>query len=192
MIRIASLLLVTGLAAGCTSEDITPTDDLSSTDQAASVHFKGGRDSGPVFRDLGSALRASGALSGLGNADIRVTIEATGTSITSCQNPGTGEHFPAGIHPGDTTLSGDTIIPADEIKNGNVAFTVETEEAPDTVAGAPGCPNRQWIQHVLDVRFLDALVNVEQPIGTDVFSVYCTFSPSTSNGLVPSGNVSCQ
>jgi hypothetical protein len=32
---------------------------------------------------------------------------------------------------------------------------------------------------------------VQQPPGTTVLTVSCTFSPATSNGLVPGNTVSC-
>lgn len=44
---------------------------------SASVHLKGGKNAQPSFTDLGLQLNASGALSGLGNGDVLVTLDAT-------------------------------------------------------------------------------------------------------------------
>ena len=45
---------------------------------AASVHFKNQRD--PRFADGGVVLTASGALAGLGNEDVTVILNATGST----------------------------------------------------------------------------------------------------------------
>lgn len=41
------------------------------------------------------------------------------------------------------------------------------------------------------MAFTTAVITVEQPPGTVVLTVTCTFSAATSNGAVPGGNVSC-
>jgi len=42
-----------------------------------------------------------------------------------------------------------------------------------------------------DLAFTDATITVEQPAGTTVLTVSCTFSSPTSNGDVPGSHVSC-
>jgi hypothetical protein len=44
--------------------------------QAASVHLKGGKNAEPAFFDGGLYLQATGALSGLGNEDVLITLTA--------------------------------------------------------------------------------------------------------------------
>jgi hypothetical protein len=158
---------------------------------AANVHFKGGSHAGPTFRDNGLTLSSLGALAGLGNQDIVITLSATGNPTGTCGNPGSNEFQAPGQNPAPVTLTGSQSIPAAEIKNGTVSFGVTTEGPVSPVPGAPDCPNRQWVERITDVAFTSATLTVEQPVGTVVLQVTCWFSPATSNGTVPSRNVSC-
>jgi hypothetical protein len=83
------------------------------------------------------------------------------------------------------------VIPEDEIKNGTVSFNVQTTSAPATIAGAPGCPNPQWTEAIVDVAFTSATLTVEQPAATVVLTVQCTFNPPTANGGVDPATVTC-
>ncbi len=48
-------------------------------------------------------------------------------------------------------------------------------------------PARFWAYFIAALEML----NVEQPVGTIVLTVVCTFNPHTSDGSVPGGTVSC-
>jgi hypothetical protein len=158
---------------------------------ASSVHLKGGKNAEPTFTDGGLTLNAAGELSGLGNADVLVTLTATANATADCVNPGTGEHRPPGQNPAPVTVSGSQAIPKEEIKNGNTPFNVTTTGPVTPIPGAPGCQNPRWTENITDLSFTGAVITVQQPPGTTVLTVSCSFSPATSNGLVPSGNVSC-
>jgi hypothetical protein len=156
---------------------------------AASVHFKQNRT--PTFTDGGLTLSAQGALAGLGNGDVVITLVAQADVVATCTNP-SGSNQPPGRNPAPITVAGSQAIPQSEIKNGNLSFTVTTQQPASNIAGAPDCPNRQWTETIQDLKFTTAILRVEQPPGTVVLSVTCTFSPPTSNGTVPSQNVTCQ
>jgi hypothetical protein len=88
-------------------------------------------------------------------------------------------------------VSGSQSIPAEEIKNGNVAFNVTTVAPVTPIPGAPGCPNPNWVQDITDLSFTTATITVEQPAGNLVLTVSCTFSQPTTNGAVPGSSVTC-
>jgi hypothetical protein len=157
---------------------------------ASNVHLKP-PNSEPSFFDSGLTLNAKGNLAGLGNADVLITLIATADPTATCTNPGSGEQRPPGQQPAEVTVTGSQSIPASEIKNGNTSFNVTTDPPVTPVSGAPGCPNPQWREDITDLAFTTAVITVEQPQGTVVLTVSCTFTPATANGTVPGGTVSC-
>jgi hypothetical protein len=159
------------------------------TVSAASVHLKGGKKAEPSFYDGGLTLTASGELSGLGNGDVLVTLEAEADVTAVCRNQG-GNEAP-GQNPAPITVQGYQAIPEEEIKNGNTPFSVETVAPVSPIPDAPHCPNPNWDEIIRDLSFTSATITVEQPPGNPVLTVVCTLDPPTSDGPVDKGDVSC-
>jgi hypothetical protein len=155
---------------------------------ASSVHLKP-PNRPPSFFDAGLVLNVQGNLAGLGNDDVLITIVATAKPTATCSN--NGQHQAPGQNPAEVTVTGSQSIPASEIDNGNTSFNVTTDPPVTPIAGAPDCPNPNWTEDITDMAFTSATVTVEQPLGTFVLTVSCTYSVATSNGPVPGGTVSC-
>jgi len=162
---------------------------LPTTAFASSVHLKGGANAEPAFTDGGIFLSAAGALAGLGGGDVLVSLEAEGNVTSTCTNQG-GNAAP-GQNPAPLTFTGEQPISEEEIKNGTTPFDVVTVPPETPIPGAPGCANSNWTETIDDVAFINATITVEQPVGTLVLTVSCTFSSPTSDGAVPGSNVSC-
>lgn len=156
---------------------------------AANVHLKP-PNKNPSFMDNGITLTAFGALAGLGEADLVVTLSAEADVTATCTNPA-GATQPPGQNPAPITVTGSQAIPAPDVKNGTTTFNVTTTAPTTPIPGAPGCPNPNWTEAITDLAFTSATITVEQPLGTTVLTVSCRFIPPTSNGPVPVGNVLC-
>lgn len=187
MFLVGSTLFAAACAASTDAGD--ELDGLGQTTFASSVHLKGGADAEPSFRDLGLALRASGALAGLGNGDVVISVTATANVTATCSNKGGNQ--PPGQNPAPITVTGAVAIPEGEIKNGSLSFTVQTAPPVTPIPGAPDCPNPNWVESITDLSFTSATIEVEQPPGTTVLTIDCDFSSPTVNGNVPAGNVTC-
>ena len=114
--------------------------------------------SGVQFR-LGSLI-ASGTLSGLGNTDVSVVIDASGPAAITCTNFGgnqvPGQSYPKVSAVGDQFLDGDSSVR----RNGKSPFGVETID-PETVPwDQAGCPNANWIGQIDFIFWTDATISI--------------------------------
>jgi hypothetical protein len=104
-----------------------------------------------------------------------------------------------GQNPAEVNVTGSTAVPAGDIKNGNVTITTTTDPPTTPVVGAPDCPNPNWIENITDLAFTSATITLFQDSnasgtfepGELVLTVNCAFSPSTSNGPVPTSGLTC-
>jgi hypothetical protein len=124
---------------------------LSGTAQAA-VMFH----SGPTFTDLGTTLRVTGNVSGLGNGDLTAQITATGLADVTCTNPA------GNVAPGQrTSVTTSGTQSGIEVKNGRATFDVTTAE-PGPLDPAVVCPNSKWTATITDVDFTSATLTLIQ------------------------------
>lgn len=159
---------------------------MASVASAASPHFKrGGTPSCTISGTISKVTSCKASLAGLGNDDVLVTLTTSGSAVYQCRNHG-GQ-----IAPGQNkVLVGPSVTPAffdaDEIKNGNLSFTISntlTARATVTAAEA-GCPGAQWtgVNPVLTITNISLVI--EQPVGTVIFT--CTANnPNGLSGTVP-------
>lgn len=144
--------------AGCTLAVLS----FAPTAQAQSGHFVGE----PSCRDIGTQVRCTGRVAGLGATTFTITVSAEGTASVVCTNPA------GNVAPGqsfDTDLTGSS-GPFATPRNGQASFTV-TSNAPTAPAGS--CPNSKWTATVTDVEFTsDATVTLfEDGNVSDVITV---------------------
>jgi len=109
---------------------------------------------GPTFTDNGTTLTASGSVAGLGNEDVTVLLNASGTGTIVCTNP--AGHVAPG-QTSDVNVSGSQTIT--DVKNGRVDFNVTTAQP---VAPPDACPNPKWTAKVTNVDFNTATLIVQQ------------------------------
>jgi hypothetical protein len=169
---------------------------MASPALAASPHLKGRT---PIsFTDNGLTLTATVSYAGLGNFDTLQVLDATGNPTATCTNPA-GATQPPGQNPAEADVTGATPVAAGDIKNGNVTITTTTDAPVTPIPGAPDCPNPRWTEAITDMAFTSATIRLFQDsngngtfeAGELVLTVSCTFSPPTSDGLVPSSGFSC-
>jgi hypothetical protein len=151
---------------------------FASTAAAASPQFKHGGD--PTLTDNGKTLTLSAVMTGLGNGNLDVTIDWTGTTIdNTCTSPG-GNAAP-GQNPA-TPVSGSLDANIKPDKNGNVTITLTTT-APTITPQAAGCPNKNWRASYSDVVFYTATVTIDQAVTSFHFTCDADFpAGGTTNG----------
>ena len=136
---------------------------------AQAGHFIESGAGAPQCTDIGTQVRCTGKVAGLGGTTFEITIAAQGIASVVCINPA-GHRAPGQ----DTavTVAGST-GPLPTPRNGQFVFTVTTD--PPTVPNFPTCPNPQWIAHVVDVTFGDATLSLfEDGVLSDTITVPVT------------------
>jgi len=153
---------------------------LTSTVFAGAIKFSN------VDFSLGSLI-ANGTLTGLGNDDVRVQLDASGFPQVICTNNG-GNEAP-GQNPPKVSASGDELLYGFDLsrKNGKSPFGVETNDPPEFVDPIVyGCPNDNWTAqidfifwteatiYVYDLETNDLLASQDYTCTTTLDSVSCT------------------
>lgn len=110
---------------------------------AQSGHFVGT----PTCTDIGTQLRCSGKVAGLGGTTFEIRVTADGVASVECANPAgnvaPGQSFSFDAE-GSTGQQPTT-------RNGQFRFTNLRTDAPTAPAGS--CPNPKWTATVTDVSF---------------------------------------
>jgi|SRR5215208_1265156 len=108
---------------------------------------------------LGSLI-AKGTLSGLGNTDVSVVIDAIGIPMTTCTNyggnPVPGQSAPKVSASGNQLLDGNSSVR----KNGKSPFGVETVDPESIPWDQAGCPNASWSAHIDFIFWTDATISI--------------------------------
>jgi len=121
---------------------------------AQSGHFVESGAQAPLCVDIGTVVACSGKVSGLGGTTFEITVQATGTAIIECENPG------GNVAPGQDTqiTAAGTSGPLPTPQNGQYQFAVMTQTP--LVPNFPTCPNTGWTATVVDVVFGDATLSL--------------------------------
>jgi hypothetical protein len=143
--------------------------------QTSGAHFtKGGT---PVCTDIGTQLRCTAEVAGLGGEDVLATVSANGTATgLTCTTPSGSNQSPGQNPAVPVTASGSQSIT--NVKNGRASVDVRSA-TPTVSAKAAGCPNNSWIVTIADVTFTTYTLTISQG-GQTVFSCSGSFSPSPS------------
>jgi hypothetical protein len=122
---------------------------------AQSGHFIESGAGAPQCTDIGTQVRCTGKVAGLGGTEFEITIEAAGTASVECTNPG------GNVAPGqDTAVNvAGTTGPQTTPRNGQTGFRITTDD-PEPLPPTPTCPNNQWVPDIVDVTFGDATLSL--------------------------------
>ena len=149
---------------------------LATTAFAASAHFKKGGS--PVCTISGGQATCSGAIAGLGNQDVVITLDVQGVATFNCVSPGGNASPGQNKVPfqGTTTQT----IPSNQIKNGNLNFNVTSPSStPTATAEQAGCPNPNWTTTLASATVTSITLTIAQG-GQTLFT--CSASGSFSEG----------
>jgi hypothetical protein len=144
---------------------------------AQGQHFT--KNGTPRCTDLGTQLRCTGELAGLGNEDLVINLSADAAVQVNCVNKG-GNEAP-GQNKVVRDVGGTTVIRGDAIKNGRAKFGVTTNQPSAPSAQEAGCPNPNWSTRIVAVTFSDVVLTISQG-GELLFT--CTAASVPENGSV--------
>jgi hypothetical protein len=112
-----------------------------------------------VSFSLGSLI-SQGTISGIGNTDVTMVLDASGIPAVVCTNGGgnqvPGQSYPKVSAEGSQLLSGGNPLR----KNGKSPFGVETQPPAPLTWDQAGCPNSNWTAQISFVYWTNATISV--------------------------------
>ncbi len=118
---------------------------------AQNAHFVGE----PTCVDIGTQVRCSGKIAGLGEGPVTLQIEATGIATVECVNPA------GNVAPGQATeVESSGTFELGKPRGGQITFRRVTTEEPPAPDPAEVCPNAKWTANITDVEFTTATLVV--------------------------------
>ncbi len=108
---------------------------------------------------LGSLI-ANGTVSGIGNTDITMVLDASGIPAITCTNQG-GNQVPGQSYP-KVSAEGSQALPGNSPlrKNGSSPYGVETQPPAPLTWQQAGCPNSNWTAQITFVYWTNATISV--------------------------------
>jgi|SRR5215212_10482402 len=160
---------------------------ISTVAFAANPHFKQGQTPTCTFSattlQTDTVSCSGGTLAGLGNTDVGYKITGGGFATFTCTNQGGTAAAGQNKAPVSVTPQ-ETIIAADQIKNGNLALpnissTVPTpqNQTGQNAVTVAGCPNKNWTGVASGITLTSFTLTISQPPGTPIIT--CTATSST-------------
>lgn len=108
---------------------------------------------------LGSLI-SNGTISGLGNTDVTMVLDASGIPAITCTNQG-GNQVPGQSYP-KVSAQGSEALPGNSPlrKNGSSPYGVETQPPAPLTWQQAGCPNSNWTAQITFVYWTNATISV--------------------------------
>lgn len=125
------------------------------TAAAQGGHFVTGGGNAPSCTDIGTQVRCTGKVAGLGGTTFTITVAAPGIASVECVNPA-GQRAPGQ----DTAVEvAGSSGPLPTPRNGQFQFTI-TSDDPAPLPATPTCPNPKWTPEIVDVSFTTATLSL--------------------------------
>jgi hypothetical protein len=119
--------------------------------------FAGGIKFTATF-SLGSLI-AKGTITGIGNTDVTMVLDASGIPVITCVNKG-GNRVPGQSSP-KISAKGSVLLPGNSPvrKNGKSPYGVETQPPAPLTWQQAGCPNSNWTAQITFVYWTNATIS---------------------------------
>jgi hypothetical protein len=137
---------------------------LSTVAFASSPHFIG---TPTCSKSSSGVLTCSGKAAGLGNGPTEAFLTADSINATYvCRNHG------GNIAPGQGTFSGPAEGQHQQITphNGQISFSPSLQPPATPTPAQAGCPNGGWTVERTSLTYVNVVLHIQQPPGTDVLT----------------------